>query len=84
MFGNAGIGIVRGPKFYNLDSSITKRVVLTERFSAEARMDFFDTFNHPNPSGPNTTFGSPGFGEITSTVAPGGNREGQLSLKLFF
>jgi hypothetical protein len=47
-------------------------------------MDFFDTFNHPNPSGPNTTLGSPGFGEITSTVAPGGNREGQLSLKLFF
>lgn len=83
-FGNAGIGIIRGPRYADFDTSFTKRFTVTERYRVEVRLDFFDTFNHPNFADPNTTFGSAAFGSITSTVGYGGNRFGQLSAKVIF
>jgi hypothetical protein len=83
-FGTTGPGIVRGPKFSNLDASLTKKFTITERYSFDFRADFFDALNHPNWANPNTQLGNPNFGKITATTAPGGNRTIQLSGKLFF
>ncbi|MBL8228689.1 MAG: TonB-dependent receptor [Bryobacterales bacterium] len=51
-FGNAGIGILRGPGYVNWDLSITKRVPLwsEERF-LQVRGEFFNAFNNTQFSG---------------------------------
>lgn len=83
-FGNTGVGIIRGPRFNNVDASLTKIFRITERFATDVRVDAFDVLNHPNWATPNTSLGNPSFGFITSTAAPGGNRTLQLSMKLLF
>jgi hypothetical protein len=83
-FGSTYPDLVRGPGFWNLDSSISKRVSFKERYSLDIRGDFFDIFNHPNWGVPNTTVGSPQFGYITGTVTPGGQRIIQLGASLHF
>jgi hypothetical protein len=50
--------------------------------SFELGADFFNAFNHPEFSDPATTFGAPGFGQITSLSIP--DRQIQLSLRLAF
>ena len=73
-FGNAGIGIVRGPGQTNTDFSITKTTPVTERQSIQFRSEFFNLFNHPQFAIPSTVVGnqslypsSPNFGLITAT-----------------
>jgi hypothetical protein len=84
-FGSTYPDLVRSPGYWDLDSSITKRVAITEqRFAFEFRADFFDILNHPNFGVPNTTVGSPQFGYITSTVTPGGQRIIQLGAHVYF
>ena len=75
---------VYGPGYNSLDVALIKKIRFTERYLLDLRADFFDLFNHPNYNNPNTTFNTPGFGTIVSTVSPGGNRVIQLSLKLYF
>jgi hypothetical protein len=75
---------VRGPGFYNLDSSLFKVFTLEKNTSLEFRAEFFNTFN-------NLQLGNPGqlnintpasFSAITGTR--NGPRVGQLALKLNF
>jgi outer membrane receptor protein involved in Fe transport len=88
-FGNAGIGIVRGPHQANYDFSILKVTRITERQTLQFRAEFFNVFNHPQfaiqsypflNQGP--AFSSGQLGIINSTsVAP---RLVQLALKYQF
>ena len=88
-FGNAGIGIVRGPHQANYDFSVLKVTRITERQSLQFRAEFFNVFNHPQfaiqsypflNQGP--AFSSGQLGIINSTsVAP---RLVQLALKYQF
>jgi hypothetical protein len=57
-FGNAGIRLpyLRGPGFWNLDSSLFKQFRLDESRAFELRWEVFNTLNHMNPANPNTTF----------------------------
>ncbi len=84
-FGNLGAGIVRGPDQANWDMSLGKRFDIrwpNEAANLVFRADFFNVFNHTQFSNPGTTFGSPTFGEITSTsVNP---RIIQLALRFNF
>jgi hypothetical protein len=75
---------VRGPGFYNLDSSLFKAFQTGEGTRVEFRAEFFNTLN-------NTQLGTPtqlnytnltAFSAITSTRQSA--RIGQLALKLFF
>lgn len=63
---------LRGLGFWNLDSSLGKRVTFTERNALDLTFDFYNMFNHPNfSSGAGSLTGSPvGFGVISSTVVP--------------
>lgn len=84
-FGNAGVGILTGPGQNNWDIALIKHFPLRwpkESAQLEFRTEFFNAFNHPQFDDPATTFGAPGFGQITNTiVAP---RILQFALKLNF
>jgi hypothetical protein len=83
MFGNSGVGHVRGPGIQNWDLSIAKET----RLGAEARKlrieaDFFDLFNNPHFSNPNASVGNSNFGTISSDRLP--PRLIQMGAKLVF
>jgi hypothetical protein len=82
-FGNLGLGTVLGPGQDDWDMSLAKTFAIQETRSLEFRGEFFNTFNHPQFSNPNTVVSAPsGFGEITTTsVNP---RIIQLALKFAF
>jgi len=84
-FGTLGRGVVRGPDQRNFDIGITKRTAVggwTEGANLEFRAEFFNAFNTPQFSNPNTTRTQVSFGQITSTtVAP---RIIQFALKYNF
>lgn len=45
--GNIGRNTFHGPAGFYSDLSVSKRFLVTERFSAQFRMDAFNVFNHP-------------------------------------
>jgi hypothetical protein len=69
--GNAGRGTIRGPGSAKYDTALFKNFAIKERANVQLRLETFNTFNHPNPSG----FGSTNntnilFGLITSYRDP--------------
>jgi hypothetical protein len=82
LFGNSGIGHVRGPGLHNWDFSAFKHFEIDEKRRVEFRAEFFNLFNMPHFANPNTTFGTAAFGRISSSGLP--PREIQLGLKLSF
>jgi hypothetical protein len=98
-FGNAGIRLpyLRGPGFWNLDSSLSKQFHIDEARYFELRWEVFNTLNHMNPATPNTSFCLPPlpdgstdlvhqagcqFGQITNIQTD--PRSMQFSLKFLF
>ena len=80
-FGNTGKGIMFAPTSFNIDSTLSKRIIFKERFNLELRGEFLNTLNNVNFNGPNTTFGNAGFGTITSAQSP---RQIQVAAALHF
>jgi hypothetical protein len=85
-FGDVGRNSLWGPGYADLDSSIFKNFVLSERFRLQFRAEAFNTLNRVNFANPVSTFSSGTFGQITGTVTgnPGSPRVLQFGLKLFF
>jgi hypothetical protein len=81
--GNTGRNFLRGPSFYNLDASFSKRTVLTERLSLELRADFSNLTNTPSFGAPTATVTSTIFGRIRNTVVSS-SRQTMLGAKLTF
>jgi hypothetical protein len=89
-FGNAGVGILRGPGVNNWDLAISKRIPLkSEARFIQFRSELFNTWNHTqfsglytgarfNPAGQQV---DPNFGAFSSARDP---RIIQFSLKLYF
>lgn len=65
VFGNSGVGIIRGPKLVNLDFNLAKTFTIYERLSAQFRAEFFNALNHSNFGVPGITLGA-GFGQIVN------------------
>jgi hypothetical protein len=80
-FGNAGLGIIRGPSYKDFDLGFFKNTHVGERLNVQFRAEMFNAFNHTNLNGLDTTFGSGAFGEATSAHDA---RNIQLGLKLVF
>jgi hypothetical protein len=80
-FGNSGKNILRGPRFFSTDLGLIKETNITEQVKVQFRAEFFNVFNNVNFGNPGTTFGTPGFGRITSASDP---RILQLCVKLIF
>lgn len=81
-FGNTPIVVGYGPGQFNWDVALSKRTAVTEGSYIEFAAQFFNTFNHPQFSNPNTTASSGAFGIISSTAV--GPRIIQFGLKYEF
>ncbi|MGH9739773.1 MAG: carboxypeptidase regulatory-like domain-containing protein [Candidatus Acidiferrales bacterium] len=81
-FGNTPIVAGYGPGQFNWDIAFSKRTTVTESSYFEFTVQFFNAFNHPQFSNPNTTASSGAFGVISSTTV--GPRIIQLGLKYEF
>ena len=84
-FGTCAPRAFHGPGIENLDMSIFKTFVVTERYKVEFRSEFFNTFNHVNfgnPSANAAPASLPTFGKLLTTV--GDPREIQFALKVYF
>ena len=67
-FGNAGVGIMRGPGVANFDFTLAKNFHITERRYVQFRTELFNAFNHANFGPPNIARESSGFGQILSAA----------------
>jgi hypothetical protein len=87
-FGNLRRNAVVGPRFDNLDLSLSKAIRLASRTRVLLQADVFNVLNHPNLGQPGRIVGSPNFSVITNTrFAPGdsgSSRQIQLAARLVF
>jgi DNA polymerase III delta prime subunit len=63
-FGNAGVGIARGPGLANFDFSIAKNIHLDENRYFQIRTELFNAFNHANFGPPDIRREAATFGRI--------------------
>jgi hypothetical protein len=74
----------RGPGFWNVDTSVTKNIQITEGVRGRLRWESFNAFNHPNFSNPSSadidSGGGAQLGRITTTQ--GTERVMQFSFRL--
>jgi hypothetical protein len=85
--GNAGVGILEGPGTIAVAGGLSKNFFLLERLRLRFQASFTNLLNHPNFLPPSTDVSSPNtFGKTSSvqTAENGGNRTGQLALRLEF
>ena len=80
-YGNAGQGILYGPRIVNFDLSAFKSFQITESKRLEFRSEFFNAFNKANFNNPQSGVPSATAGRIVSSL-PG--RQIQMVLKFFF
>jgi hypothetical protein len=80
-FGNAGVGIMRGPGLANFDFMFAKNFSVNDRRSVQFRAELFNAFNHPNFGPPNIARDSSGFGQILSAAS---GRIIQFGAKFYF
>jgi hypothetical protein len=80
-YGNAGRNILVGPHRINLDAAAHKTFRVTERVTAQLRLESFNATNTPPLGNPNTQVGNQNFGVISSA---GTQRNNQIGLKILF
>ena len=78
--GNLSNQAVRIPGLYNLDMTVAKTLLLTERLRLQFRADTFNSLNHTNLSGLVTALTTSTFGQLTNATA----RTMQLGARLNF
>jgi Carboxypeptidase regulatory-like domain len=83
-YGDAGRNIIRGPGLVDLDLALHKSFRITERVSAQLRVESFNATNTPALGAPNTVLGNALFGQITATAVGTSSRDNQLGLKVVF
>jgi hypothetical protein len=93
--GNAPRNFLRGFGAWQMDVAARRDFPINEKMKVQFRAEAFNVFNHPNFGFINPTFGTPTFGQATSTLnnSPGvlsslyqmgGPRSMQFALKLAF
>jgi hypothetical protein len=80
-FGNAGLGILRGPTQTSWDLALFKNFRTSERITTQFRLEAYNFPNHPQLDNPTTNPRSGAFGYINSKS---GARSLQVGLKLTF
>jgi len=85
--GNAGVGILEGPGTIAVSAGLSKIFPIKERTRIRFEATFTNALNHTNFAPPASDISSPStFGILQSaqTAGQGGNRTGQLALRLDF
>jgi hypothetical protein len=75
---------VNGPRLFNVDASLVKDFLLTERVKFSLRMDAFNALNNVNLNMPNMSVGAATFGRSTDVLNNTFGRQLQLGLRLAF
>ena len=88
-YGNAPRNIGRGPKLWQTDLGLAKRIPLTESAQLQFRGEFFNIFNRAQYGQPLADLSAATFGQIISTVntgpvGTGTPRQIQFTLRLEF
>jgi hypothetical protein len=85
-FGNCGVGILEGPNLIGVNSGLAKNFSIRERYRLRFEATFTNAINRLNFAPPQTNINNPQFGALTSVLpqGAGGNRTGQLALRLDF
>ncbi len=85
-FGTESVGDLTGPNTVSLSSGLSKSFTIVEGVRLRAEGTFTNVLNHTNLADPQTDISQSNFGQITQSRGSdfGGNRTGQLSLKLEF
>jgi hypothetical protein len=85
-FGNEHIGDLVGPGTLNWSAGISKRVAISDNVHLRGEATFTNVLNHTNLNDPQLDITNPNFGKITSARGSdfGGNRTGQISMRLEF
>ena len=73
---------VAGPRYWSLDTTLSKNFSVTERFKLEVRFEAYNLTNSVMPGNPNLTVTSTQFGVVNSQVNYG--REVQYTLRLHY
>lgn len=81
-FGTVGRNVLSGPGLVNLDLSVFRRFALGERVGLEFRFESLNFTNTPHFLNPNTQFGNPNFGQVTTAIQD--QRQVQFGLKVTF
>jgi hypothetical protein len=68
--GNLGRDMMRGPGFAQVDMELSKKFPITERISAQLRIDALNAFNRVNLNNPVSDLNNISFGRSTSTLTP--------------
>jgi hypothetical protein len=79
--GNVARNALRGPGFWNLDLTLSKRFLLTEAVALQFGADLLNALNHTNLTTVTTDVTNANFGRVTGTA---GARTTQLRLRLTF
>jgi hypothetical protein len=79
--GNSSRNPVSGPGYQTVDVMLGKLFAITERVRMEFRVEAFNSTNTPPLGNPNGSFGSAGFGSITTALDP---RVFEFVLKIHF
>ena len=66
-FGNFPMNSLNGPRYFNIDGSLVKRLAITETVKFELKTTFINILNNPNFSYNGQNFDSTSFGRITAT-----------------
>ncbi len=80
-FGDAKRNLLRAPGLFNIDLAAHKSFQVTERVSAQLRVESFNFTNTPAFASPDAVLGDPNFGRIQSAGNP---RQVQLGVKVLF
>jgi len=91
-FGNAGRSILRGPGYFDLDSSVYRNFKIREYLTFQFEADAFGVTNTPHFGNPTTDFNSSNFGKVTglsstanaSLGGSGGERQWWFGGKFIF
>lgn len=93
-FGNAGLNILRGPSYFNLDLGVFRNFAIREKINLQFRAEAFNATNTPHFNNPGTAVSSMvrnadgsirslgGYTEITSAQAD--ERQVRFSMRLSF
>jgi hypothetical protein len=86
-FGNSGVGILHGPGMIDVDMGLAKQFSFHEHYHLRFEATFTNVINHTNFAPPALNVGNPSaFGVLDAALlqGQGGNRTGQLALRLDF
>ena len=86
-FGNAGVGILRGPGAAAVAAGLSKTIALSEKVRVRIEATFTNLPNHPNFVAPSVDVSTPSsFGKLSEVQAAenSGNRTGQIGIRIEF